>query len=277
MSGGKNINASFNGSIDNFNLDVKFTMPIEGITALFGPSGCGKTTILRCLAGLNKLPGYLFFGDEVWQNENQFINAHERSIGYVFQEANLFPHLSVRKNLNYGAQRAKAHYLKERFHFNDVVELLGIQHLLERNTVSLSGGERQRIAIGRAILAQPKFLLMDEPLSALDKVSKGNIFFCFEKLQREFKLPILYVSHDIDEVAKLSGHIIALDNGKKITEGPAIDVLAQLKLSTSLSARIVGHDLEKKLTWVQYKEQKLSIPLQDNPIGALLKIDFQSY
>ena len=234
MSGGKNIKAFFNGSIDNFNLDVKFTMPIEGITALFGPSGCGKTTILRCLAGLNKLPGYLFFGDEVWQNENQFINAHERSIGYVFQEANLFPHLSVRKNLNYGAQRAKAHYLKERFHFNDVVELLGIQHLLERNTVSLSGGERQRIAIGRAILAQPKFLLMDEPLSALD-------------------------------------------NGKKITEGPAKDVLAQLKLSTSLSARIVGHDLEKKLTWVQYKEQTLSIPLQDNPIGALLKIDFQSY
>ena len=106
---------------------------------------------------------------------------------------------------------------------------------------------------------------------------KGEYLFCFEKLQREFKLPILYVSHDIDEVAKLSGHIIALDNGKKITEGPATDVLAQLNLGTSLSARIVGHDLEKKLTWVQYKEQTLSIPLQDNPVGALLKIDFQSY
>ena len=214
MSGGKNIKASFNGSIDNFNLDVKFTMPIEGITALFGPSGCGKTTILRCLAGLNKLPGYLFFGDEVWQNENQFINAHERSIGYVFQEANLFPHLSVRKNLNYGAQRAREHHLKETFHFNDVVELLGIQQLLERNTVSLSGGERQRIAIGRAILAQPKFLLMDEPLSALDKKLREEMQIELRQLHDSLNITTVYVTHDQKEALTMSDRIAVINGGQ---------------------------------------------------------------
>jgi len=277
MSKEEIIKASFCGSIDNFSLDVKFSMPLEGITALFGPSGCGKTTILRCLAGLHNLPGYLSIGDEVWQNEKRFIKTHERSVGYIFQEESLFSHLSVRKNLDYGACRAKTHYLKETFHFDDVVEILSIKHLLDRSTVSLSGGERQRIAIGRAILAQPKFLLMDEPLSALDQKSKKGIFFCFKKLQEEFKLPILYVSHDIDEITKLADNMIALDNGKKIAEGSTADVLAQLNLNASLDARIISHDFDKKITWVELEGHTLSIPLQGNTIGTLLKINFQSY
>lgn len=276
MSSAKNISASFCGSIDDFNLDIEFTMPLVGITALFGPSGCGKTTILRCLAGLHQLPGHVSIGDEIWQDENKFTKPHERSVGYIFQEANLFSHLSVRKNLDYGAHRAKKHHLKETFHFDDVVDLLGIKHLLDRNTVSLSGGERQRIAIGRAILAQPRLLLMDEPLSALDQKSKKGIFPCFERLHEEFNLPVLYVSHDSDEVSRLADHIIALDGGKKIAEGSTDDIMTKLNLRTSVSARIIRHDPDQELTWIDYKGQTLSIPFQDDEIGALLKIDIHS-
>tara|TARA_R110002096_G_scaffold435548_1_gene661490 strand:+ start:161427 stop:162260 length:834 start_codon:yes stop_codon:yes gene_type:complete len=276
MNGAKNISASLRGNIDNFNLDIEFTMPLVGITALFGPSGCGKTTILRCLAGLHKLHGRVAIGDEIWQDENKFTKPHERSVGYIFQEENLFSHLSVRENLDYGANRARKHHLKETFHFDDVVDLLGIKHLLDRSTVSLSGGERQRIAIGRAILAQPRLLLMDEPLSALDQKSKTGIFYCFERLHEEFNLPVLYVSHDIDEVSKLADHIIAIDNGRKIGEGPTADIMAQLNLRTSVSARIIRHDPDQKLTWIDYNGQTLSIPLLDSEIDTRLKIDIRS-
>lgn len=276
MNGTKNISASFRGNIDDFNLDIEFTMPLVGITALFGPSGCGKTTILRCLAGLHQLHGRVSIGDEIWQDENKFTKPHKRSVGYIFQEANLFSHLSVRENLDYGARRARKHHLKETFHFDDVVDLLGIKHLLDRSTVSLSGGERQRIAIGRAILAQPRLLLMDEPLSALDQKSKNGIFSCFERLHEEFSLPILYVSHDMDEVSKLADHIIALDNGRKIGGGSTSDIMAQLNLRTSVNARIIRHDPDKMLTWIDYKGQTLSIPLLDAEIDTQLIIVIHS-
>jgi len=162
------------GRFGNFTLDAAFTVPARGITAIFGASGCGKTTVLRCLAGLQRLDGHVHLRGDTWQDSARglFVPPHARHLGYVFQEASLFPHLSVRDNLLYGARRVSAP-LAEALAFDEIVDLLDIRHLLDRATQRLSGGERQRIAVGRALLAQPRLLLMDEPLSALDKFSKG--------------------------------------------------------------------------------------------------------
>lgn len=275
------ISARFKGSIGSFSLDIDFQMPMTGITALFGPSGCGKTTILRCLAGLEKLPGQVSIQNEVWQNETFFLKPHKRSVGYIFQEANLFSHLTVHQNLLYGAERAQKHHLKETFHFKDVVDLLGIEHLLNRTTTSLSGGERQRIAIGRAILAQPRLLLMDEPLSALDQTSKQGIFACFQRLHEEFFLPILYVSHDINEIMKLADRIIVLSNGQKITEGTTAQVIKQMKLTSaeikddkyiSLTTHVSHHNKADNLSWLNFKNQMINIPLIPKDIGAEISL-----
>ncbi|MEZ5757350.1 MAG: molybdenum ABC transporter ATP-binding protein [Emcibacteraceae bacterium] len=275
----KHIEVAFKGSIGDFRLDIEFQMPLKGITALFGPSGCGKTTILRCLAGLHQLPGKVIVDNEIWQNDQIFIKPHKRSVGYIFQEANLFSHLTVRQNLLYGAERARAHNLKETFHYNDVVELLGINHLLNRSTLSLSGGERQRVAIGRAILAQPRLLLMDEPLSALDQTSKQGILTCFQRLHDEFSLPILYVSHDIKEVSLLSDRIIVLDDGKKVEEGIAKQVFPALNhvnpdnpfidvdKRTDLIAVIKEHDNNNHLTILEFQGQEIILPKIDEKPG----------
>ncbi|MEQ8192988.1 MAG: ATP-binding cassette domain-containing protein, partial [Rhodospirillales bacterium] len=157
------IEASFAGTLGDFNLDVSFAEPMQGITALFGPSGCGKTTILRCLAGLQRLPGRLRVKGEVWQDDGAgiFRKTHERAIGYVFQEASLFAHLSVRDNLLYGARRSPRADRNRTADFDTVVDLLGIAPLLRRGPAALSGGERQRVALGRALLSRPRLLLMD--------------------------------------------------------------------------------------------------------------------
>lgn len=272
----KNINVMLSGSIDDFVLDIDFKMPLKGITALVGPSGCGKTTILRCLSGLHKMSGQIKIADDIWQDNNIFQKPYQRSVGYIFQEANLFSHLSVRENLLYGAARAKKHHIKETYHFDDVVDVLAIEHLLERRTTSLSGGERQRIAIGRAILAQPRLLLMDEPLSALDQTSKQGIFTCFERLHEEFLLPILYVSHDINEIATLADQIILIEDGKKVAQGLTHDIIKQMNLApaagyydpkTSFTATVTRNEIEDGLTWLGYNGQAISIPLQDLKIG----------
>ncbi|MBN9276285.1 MAG: ATP-binding cassette domain-containing protein, partial [Hyphomicrobium sp.] len=149
------ISTSFAGPLGGFSLDVAFKMPMRGITALFGPSGCGKTTTLRCMAGLQHLPGHFIVGEEVWQDSAKgvFVKTHERPLGYVFQEASLFQHLTVRQNLLYGARRAGDAPTSDALDFDAIVELLGIGHLLERSPVALSGGERQRVAVGRALLS----------------------------------------------------------------------------------------------------------------------------
>jgi molybdate transport system ATP-binding protein len=168
---------AFTGILGSFPLDVAFEAPMRGITALFGPSGCGKTTILRCVAGLQHLSGWLRVGDETWQDDRRslFRRPHQRSVGYVFQEASLFPHLSVKKNLLFGARRAVAGDRDRPLDFDEIVALLGIGYLLGRGPAALSGGERQRVAIGRALLSQPRLLLMDEPLAALDRPTKEEI------------------------------------------------------------------------------------------------------
>lgn len=221
---GETIEIALNGRLGAFGLDVDFSVPMRGVSALFGPSGCGKTSILRSVAGLNRLPGSIAVGDQVWQDENAFLPAHRRPIGYVFQEASLFSHLSVRGNLTYGERRAgNAH---RHVHFDEVVDLLGIGHLVERSPEHLSGGERQRVSIGRALLSQPRLLLMDEPLSALDRMTKDEILPYFEALHARLNIPILLVTHDMTEVERLADHVVLMREGRLVASGPLNAVLS---------------------------------------------------
>ena len=226
------IKARFKLQQESFALDVSFNAPNAGVTALFGPSGSGKTTLLRCIAGLEHAAGSLHVNGEVWQDDTKFLATHCRPLGYVFQEASLFPHLSVRANLEYGLKRIPLS--EQKVPLEQVVEWLGLSRLIERgDPAKLSGGERQRVAIGRALLTSPRLLLMDEPLSALDTTSKQDILPYLERLHRELKIPVLYVSHALDEVARLADHLVLLENGRVIASGALQETLARLDLPTA--------------------------------------------
>jgi len=250
------IGVRFAGALGAFSLDVAFTAPMLGVTGLFGPSGCGKTTILRCVAGLERLGGRLTVGGEVWQDDSRgvFRRPFRRPVGYVFQEASLFPHLSVRRNLLFGARRAGND--SGPLHFADVVDLLGIGRLLDRAPLALSGGERQRVAVGRALLSQPRLLLMDEPLSALDRLTKDEILPYFEALHAELSIPILYVSHDIAELERLADTLVLLNDGRVEAHGPlatletdpSLPLMRSLEAAVTLEGRVTGFDPDYTLT-----------------------------
>ena len=225
------IRARFLVDRGDFVLDVDLALPGRGITALFGHSGSGKTTCLRAMAGLERPPGgYFAVGQEVWQDEANgvFRPTWQRPLGYVFQEASLFPHLSVRANLAYGLKRSGA--AAGASELGVVAELLGIGALLDRAPHNLSGGERQRVAIARALLAAPKLLLMDEPLAALDLKRKLEILPYLERLHAELDIPLIYVSHAPDEVARLADHLVLLDAGRVVASGPLGATLARTDL-----------------------------------------------
>lgn len=240
----------------DFQLQVDLDLPGRGVTALFGPSGSGKTSLLRCVAGLERPPhGLLQINGELWQDSQRrhFVPPHRRALGYVFQEASLFDHLSVRGNLEYGLKRVAAP--ERRIDFDQALALLGIEHLLERLPARLSGGERQRVGIARALLTSPRLLLLDEPLAALDPQRKQEILPYLERLHDELDMPILYVSHSTDEVARLADHLVLLDKGRVQDSGPAGELLARLDLPLAqsddagviLQARVAGHDAEYQL------------------------------
>jgi molybdate transport system ATP-binding protein len=200
-----NIHASFSVLREGFRLEVDLKLPGQGVTALFGHSGSGKTTVLRCISGLERVPdGFLSVNGETWQDDskNIFLPTHRRALGYVFQEASLFAHLSVRKNLEFGLKRVPQ--TSRKVAFDQALQLLGIASLLERKPASLSGGERQRVGIARALLTSPRLLLLDEPLAALDKQRKDEIIPYLERLQNELSIPLIYVSHSMSEVAQLN-------------------------------------------------------------------------
>ena len=274
------VEARFGGTLGGFRLQVAFQFPARGVTALFGPSGSGKTTILRCIAGLQRLSGRFLIGDETWQDDARgvFRKPHRRRIGYVFQEASLFPHLSVRGNLLYGARRAVE---PPAVTYSAVVEMLGLGLLLERAPAALSGGERQRVAVGRALLSQPRLLLLDEPLSALDRGAREEIVSYFEVLDRELSIPMLYVSHDLAEVARLSDHLVVLDAGAKLAEGPVRQILERLDLDPTaerfeagvvLDARVAAHDARYHLSRLRHGRQTITVPLVDAPVGAPVRL-----
>ena len=222
---------AFGSGPDAFTLDVGLPLPGAGITALFGPSGCGKTTLLRAVAGLVRpQQGRVVVGDQMWQDDaaGVWLPTHRRALGYVFQEASLFAHLSVQGNLDFGLKRVPA--AERRIALDQAIELLGIGHLLARRPSQLSGGERQRVAIARALATSPRLLLMDEPLAALDAARKAELLPYFERLQRELRIPLIYVSHSLDEVARLATHMVLLDAGRVSANGPTGELLTRLDL-----------------------------------------------
>jgi len=216
----------------NFSLDAAFEAPGQGITALFGPSGCGKTSLLRSIAGLEPAArGHVSINGVVWQDDQHSIPTHQRELGYVFQEASLFPHLSVMGNLQFGRKRS---HVKARIDLDALIDLLGIAPLLQRKPESLSGGERQRVGIARALAVNPQLLLMDEPLAALDLARKKEILPYLERLHRELKLPVLYVTHSPDEVVRLANHIVVLETGRVVASGSLVDTLSRIDLPIRL-------------------------------------------
>jgi len=268
--------ARFRGRLGAFAIDVAFEAPGRGVTALFGPSGCGKTTVLRCVAGLQRLDGRFALGGDVWQDGGRFRPVHKRPIGYVFQEANLFAHMSVRANLLYGHRRTVGRGVPETIREGEVVELLGIGRLLDRSPQNLSGGERQRVAIGRALLAQPRLLLMDEPLAALDRFSKDEILPYLERLHEVLSVPVLYVSHDIAEVERLADHLVLLRDGRVVASGPvqelqadpALPIARMPEAGVTLPAVVQGHEPAYGLTTLDLAGGRLQVPGDLGPVGA---------
>jgi molybdate transport system ATP-binding protein len=226
------IQARFKLDWPGFSLDVDLSLPGRGVTALFGPSGCGKTTLLRSIAGLERPPkGFLQVNGEVWQDDSIWLPTHRRPLAYVFQESSLFPHLSVMGNLQYGRQRTSP---ANAFDLSQIIELLGIEALLPRKPDALSGGERQRVAIARALAVNPRLLLMDEPLAALDMQRKQEILPYLERMQKTLDIPIIYVTHAPDEVARLAEHIVMLEHGKVTASGSLHDTLSRVDLPLRL-------------------------------------------
>jgi molybdate transport system ATP-binding protein len=279
MSG---VEISLQSRLGGFSLEVSFAAPASGVTALFGASGSGKTSVLRAVAGLQRATGSIRINDEVWQDERRFVPTHKRSLGYVFQEASLFPHLSVRRNLEYGWRRIPGR--ERRLELDDVVELLGIAPLMQRAAARLSGGERQRVAIARALLTSPKLLLMDEPLSALDHGAKQAILPYLEHLHDELAIPSLYVSHDPNEVARLADHMILLEQGRVIAEGDAASLLTRLDLppagyddaSSLLEGHVSSHDHTYHLTWISMDCGRVAVSREDLPVGRHARVQVRA-
>lgn len=226
------ITARFRATFPDFSLDVDLSLPGQGVSVLFGPSGCGKTTLLRCIAGLHPAEGELRFGTEVWQDGAACVPVHRRPLAYVFQETSLFAHLTVRGNLTYGYKRIPAS--QRRVSFDDAVKKLGVETLLERKPESLSGGQRQRVAIARALLTSPSLLLMDEPLASLDLRSKAEILPYLERLRDDLDIPVIYVTHSPDELARLADYLVAMEDGRVVTSGPLAETLARIDLPIRL-------------------------------------------
>ncbi len=270
------ISARFQLEREGFALSAAFDAPSTGVIALFGPSGSGKTTLLRCIAGLERPQGSLHVNGVTWQDGRTFMPVHRRELGYVFQEASLFPHLSVKDNLEYGYRRTS----DKRVQLGQVVEWLGLSRLIERrDTANLSGGERQRIAIGRALLVSPEILLMDEPLAALDMKSRQEILPYLERLHRELEIPVLYVTHALDEVARLADHLVLLQEGRVIASGALRETLKRLDLPTAhlddagvvIEAFLSEHDEAYALTRLDFAGGSLWVGKVDRPKGAKVR------
>ena len=272
----------------DFLLDVKLTLPGRGITALFGPSGSGKTSCLRVLAGLEpQATGRVRVAGELWQDSPHgvFRPVHRRAIGYVFQEASLFEHLSVEGNLRYGYARTPP--AQRRHGWDHGLELLGISHLLQRMPQQLSGGERQRVAIARALATSPRVLLMDEPLASLDAQRKADILPWLEQLHQRLDMPVVYVTHSADEVARLADHLVLLDAGRITASGPVTGLLTRLDLPLAhgdaaaalVEARVCDRQIEEGMCRLEFDGGQLLLPqtsLSSLPARTAVRVRIQA-
>ncbi|WP_019375381.1 molybdenum ABC transporter ATP-binding protein [Melaminivora alkalimesophila] len=265
----------------DFSLDVQLRLPGRGVTALFGPSGCGKTTCLRAIAGLERAAGSVQVNGQLWQDDatGAWRPTHRRALGYVFQEASLFPHLDVRRNMEYGLRRVPA--VRRRVSLERAVELLGLPALLGRRPGTLSGGERQRVAIARALAVSPDLLLMEEPLAALDAARKAEVLPYLEQLQRELDIPVLYVSHSVDEVARLASHLVLLQGGRAIASGAPAELLVRpdlpLARGDAAAALVEGHvrgwDARDQLLSIAFAGGELHLAAATpRPVGQAVRV-----
>lgn len=263
----------------HFTLSADLTLKGTGITAIFGHSGSGKTTLLRCIAGLEKSSdSNVCINGEIWQDDSNFVPTHKRALGYVFQEASLFPHLSARGNLNFALKRAWED-VDDAF-FRKVISVLDIESLLDRYPSQLSGGERQRIAIARALLIRPRVLLMDEPLASLDSNRKAEILPYLSKLPAYFNIPILYVSHSIEEVSQLADHLVLLDKGEVVAEGTPQEVFSRVDLPVRfdegtgviIKGEVVERDQNWHLSRIEFSGNELWIRDGGDSIGDEVRV-----
>lgn len=275
------ITARFALDYGTFRLQVDLGLPGLGISVLFGPSGSGKTTLLRCIAGLERpAEGYLEVNGTVWQDSRRgiFLPPHQRALGYVFQEANLFPHLSVYGNLCFGLKRIGKKPAEAGL--EHTVQLLGIGHLLDRMPERLSGGEKQRVGIARALVLNPDILLMDEPLAALDFQRKQEILPYLVRLHQTLEIPVVYVTHAWQEAAKLADHLVIMSAGQVAAEGTLADTLSRIDLPLAQDrkavmvwqGRIAAHEAEYHLTRLAFAGAELYMPAIDAPIGTPLRV-----
>ncbi|TPG57465.1 molybdenum ABC transporter ATP-binding protein [Roseomonas nepalensis] len=270
------------GGREGFRLDAGFTAPAPGVTAIFGPSGCGKSTLLLAVAGLLRpdegrvaLDGAVLLDSA----SGVAVPPERRRCGVVFQDARLFPHLSVETNLRYGARRAPQDATGPEF--GEVVELLGIGALLGRRPGALSGGERQRVALGRALLSRPRLLLMDEPLAALDAPRRAEVLPFLARVRDRFRLPMLLVTHALDEVDRLADHLVLMEAGRVLAAGTVEALSARTDLpllvgrrdaGAALACRVLGHEPARELTRLGFAGGELRVPLRAGVAGEAIRV-----
>lgn len=263
----------------DFSLDISCLIASQTMTGVYGSSGAGKSTLLRCLAGLEPTcMGKIQFGADNWQDTARgvFVPPHQRSVGLVFQDGRLFSHLDVRGNLEYGYRRTRN---ERRLNFDEVTQWLDLAALLPRMPHTLSGGERQRVALGRALLTQPRLLLLDEPLAALDRRRRQEMLPYLARLRVELAIPMLYVSHHLDELIECDD-LLLLEHGKLITTAPLTDMLTRLDLALAqeddagalMAATVAEHDDAYHVTHLAIGTQRLIVGRQPAPIGTRLRL-----
>lgn len=270
---------------EDFRLEVSLDLRLSGVTAFFGRSGCGKTTLMRVLAGLEPgARGRIVFDGEVWQDESgAFVPARERRAGFVFQDVRLFPHLTVQGNLLYGHRRTPKG--ERRFAPETVIRLMDLEPLLGRRVAALSGGERQRAAFARAVLANPRLLLMDEPLASLDQDRKEDLLPFVERLAGELSIPILYVSHEIDEVVRLATGLVLMSHGQVVASGPIETVsnrfdlrsyAGRLDAGSIIRMRVAGHDPAAGTTRFAFGKMEVVGPRVEMAVGSEINLRIRS-
>lgn len=268
----------------SFALDMTLNLAGHQVSALFGPSGSGKTTCLRALAGLERAHGRVQFKDEIWQDDalGLWVPPHQRRLAFVFQEASLFEHLSVQGNIEFGYKRTPAN--RRKVPLEQAIALLGIAPLLKRAPASLSGGERQRVALARSLASSPQLILMDEPLSALDATRKAEILPYLDSVHRQLDIPMVYVTHAIDEVARLADHLVLMEAGHMVAEGDTASLMTRLDLMLAhgdsagavIQTQVHSHEPEFHLTLADFAGGRLSVTKQALAPGSALRVRIQA-
>lgn len=267
--------------LEHLVLDIETRFPGQGVTAIYGPSGCGKTSLLRAIAGLDRYQGLVSFNEQIWQNDEFYLPTEKRRIGLVFQDSQLFPHLTVRQNIEFGYhQFSKNNRSKPLFALSEVADLLGVSPLLAKNVQYLSGGEKQRVAIARAIMSQPQLLLMDEPLASLDQPAKKNLLPYLEIISEKFALPVIYVSHSEEEIARLADYLLVMAKGKIVAQGALMTMLASLdspfaRLDSAfglLDLRVSNLDTQFQLATLSHDGLSLQIDAHNLQMGQPVRV-----